>query len=514
MKLWKKMACAAFCLVLAFGTFTACDVLPDDSAGAGSGTQSSTDSGSGNETTDSGSGNESTDGGSGNESTDGGSGDEVKAVKTVKAEGVMEFSNVAKYFAEGTEEFDPEQIYAYDGTASFVLEVSLEEDGDVAAHFRAEAPYKMGSDGVVKEYTGVSELIIKDEVLYEREYSFLADGSEDEVLETDTALWDIVEIEVEPEVLEVMALLEKVIATDEAQDYLTEIALLCQQIVDEEIIPSIPESGEISLEYDFAPDISAVIEAIEAIDEMTTTVGDIIDGVLVQIDPQLNAEAVLALVASYKDYTVGEALTDIDLALAEYDTSLQDIYDNIVKSEIVEVILTDELVGMSAEELAAMREFKIATIAQEYGAITFGDLVNLVLEESGAVDVDSEVTEPVDYFAEYLAMAEQMLDMTLADLGVIIPEIPVKFNKLEIVANAQFDETLASIVENVSIVVNIDFENKLYEEVTDSETGTAVELYVGVQYTTASFSFNVDILDEAVAIEAPAADKIYSAEGK
>jgi hypothetical protein len=169
---------------------------------------------------------------------------------------------------------------------------------------------------------------------------------------------------------------------------------------------------------------------------------------------------------------------------------------------------------MSAEELAAMREFKIATIAQEYGAITFGDLVNLVLEESGAVDVDSEVTEPVDYFAEYLAMAEQMLDMTLADLGVIIPEIPVKFNKLEIVANAQFDETLASIVENVSIVVNIDFENKLYEEVTDSETGTAVELYVGVQYTTASFSFNVDILDEAVAIEAPAADKIYSAEGK
>ena len=244
---------------------------------------------------------------------------------------------------------------------------------------------------------------------------------------------------------------------------------------------------------------------------------------LAEIDKDLTVEGILDTVKAYKDKTVAEAFTEIDAELAKKNTSLQGIYDAIVNAEALELILKHPAIGMPAETLAQMKAFKLDAIKTEYGAMKLGAVVNMIVEmmnSSGGADSvvpanadmgssDTEVAEPVDYFAEAIAMVEATLATTLADLGVTMADFStITISDLSIDTGLKLNAAGNGLE---TLYLSVDFGGKGGDVTytTDEATGEEIKTLVGYEYIVLSADLTISSFSTSViTINAPAESEI------
>lgn len=172
-----------------------------------------------------------------------------------------------------------------------------------------------------------------------------------------------------------------------------------------------------------------------------TTVGEIVNDGLALIDPTLKAEDILEMLSTLGTVTVEEAYTYIDdIVKEETGYSIQNLKNVLLMNEEVQALLLQA--GMTEEMIEDVETFDVEEylIGEEspYKTLTLNQLIGMIVEANTAYpdeqlpedqipensveaysdssDSSSEIEEEIDYVGEYVMMAEEFLNMTLADV--------------------------------------------------------------------------------------------------
>ena len=299
----------------------------------------------------------------------------------------------------------------------------------------ASKDYQYDDNGNVISITDemfVDESIVTAEYTYNRSYYYDIGATEEEIAniantekwyKVETTLEEDISVSIEETFGELpVELIKKLLATKEVKQAKEAVVAAIKDAIADEILAGHIKNGKVAYEEDFADDVNAIITFLENIDENKDTLGKVINRVLATVAPGITVEAVLGQIKAYTKMTVSEALTAIDdMLTTNYQTNLQAIKDAIVNSEIADVLFTDAF-AFDAETIQVIKDWKVESLKTgEYKDVVLGDLINTFLLENGVVEAPTEGEDSVDYCAEYLALAEMALDMTLADLEIEIP---------------------------------------------------------------------------------------------
>ena len=472
MKIWKKIACLALCATMSLGTFAACGQ----------------ENGGGKETEA--------------QRLEKAQASAKKYVQTVSdtLENAKSFHISGKVNAKTTEGFDGE--VDEEMQVSLCLDITLTQDGDsFAMQMTAkseEVEIEFGS--IDYSYQMINEAIIKDGYVYSRSYVVSSDMTSEE-LEATKGLWYKEEITMPEEISSLdINFVNSLLNATEIKELSAKILGGAQEILVEKFFNGDAANGKVAWTKNIAPDINEVVAFIESIDETKDTLGDVLNRTLAEITDNLTIENILAKVKEYKDKTVAQALTEIDAELAKKDTSLQGIYDKIVNSEVVNLLLTQ--FGMDAESVAQMKAFKIEELKTAYGEMTLGDVVNMIMEM-----YYGEGEEPIDYASQVIAMLEAALDTTLEELGVEMPDLSMlQVNNMTIDTGLQLNSA-GNALEKLYLSVDVD--------VKETYTGLAIDEDRGMfgytkfyQYVISADLEIYSFSSSTVVINAPAADQV------
>ena len=478
MKFWKKTACLALCATMSVGVFAGCGEGGTETEAqrrekAAKSAKSYVQAVS----------------------------DTLESAKSLKASGTLVLTSEYELFGEDGVTIDATKTYKENASATFEIELTQDGDKDIALYLKGEAKTEYFWDNETHKSIGVTENIIKDGYVYERFYQF-EEGRQPNPVEM---YWDKSAITLDEDMEYVLTLAEKLMAAKEVEEFADAFLGECQEIIAEKFFKGEVVNGETTFTLDLASEVWSFIELMNSIDETKDTLGATINKVLAKIDPTLTAEGIIAVLKNYKDKTVTEALTELDAALAKHGTSLQKIYDEIVNSEVVSIICAEPSLGIPADTLATLKAFKIDTIKQQYGTMKLGEVVNMLLQLSGIVEVDPEATEPVDYFGQALTMVEQALGLTLEELDMEVPEIPVvAVNKLSAGVGFKLNAK-GNALESVSLALDFGMKVKSFDEDYDHETGEWIEYQTGYQTATIDADFVISsFATTTLTITAPA----------
>jgi hypothetical protein len=150
--------------------------------------------------------------------------------------------------------------------------------------------------------------------------------------------------------------------------------------------------------------------------------------------------------------TVPEAFQILETFSQEnFGMTLQELKDALVNTELAGVIMNMFVAGDTESDfIQQVKDFQIDSLKNDENLknLTLKALINMMIEssqpqpeetpnggmtgedgtitEEGAMKTSDEVVEePVDYVAEYIAMLTQMKGVTLAQMEMYMPEIPV-----------------------------------------------------------------------------------------
>lgn len=486
MKIWKKLACLALCTTMSLSAFAACG-----------------ESGGGKETEAQRRENAQASAKKYVQTVS----DTLENAKSFNVSGKMEVQAKEEMFVEGTTTVDPTQTD--EERMFFYLDVTLTQDGEnnVALQMTAKSEeVEIEAGSVEYSYQMVMEAIVKDGYSYTRDYIISSDMTAAEKEEA-KGLWYKEEITLPEEVSSIDAeLFNSLLGAKEVKEFAAQIFGDAQEIIAEKFFNGEVAGGEVSWKQNFAPDFNEVVAFIESIDESKDTLGGVINKVLAEITDNVTVEGILTKVKESKTMTVAEAMTAIDVELAKQGTSLQGVYDAIVNSEVVNLILTEA--GATAEDLTAIKAFMIEDVKTQYGAMTLGEVFNMLVT---MMNGESEVVEPVDYFDEVVGMAEAALAATLEDLGIELPAFEgVQFNDMTIDTGLKLNAA-GDHLEKLYLSLDLDVRAGVTSYDYDAATGKDVIVLVGYQYLVLNADLEISQFSSStVVINAPAADQIQS----
>ena len=494
MKIWKKTACLALCTVMSLGVFAGCGEEGENSEA----TRREKAQASAKKYVETVS-------------------DTLETVKSFNVSGKVNVNVKEEDFIEGTTSVDPAQTE--ETKMTFYLDVTLTQDGEdnVALSMTAkseEIEVEFGETEVV--YQSVVEVIVKDGYSYDRTY-MISSAMTDAEKEEQKGLWTKAEITMPEEMPPIdSAFVNSLLNAKEIKEFGAQLLGGAQEIITEKFFNDEVTGGKVSWSADLAPDFNEVIAFVESIDESKDTLGGVINKVLAEITDNVTVESILAKVKEYKDKTVTQALTEIDAELAKKDTSLQGIYDAIVNSEVLTIILTEA--GMPAEYFVQMKAFKIESLKAQFGMMTLGQVVNMIVEEMNGegeyiepatTDTEAEEVVPTDYASEALAMVEALMGVTLAELEIELPTfLGTQFNEISIDTGLQLNAA-GDALEKLYLSIDLDIRggNFMTEY---GETGVTHTLQ-GYDYLVVSADLTISSFSQStVVINAPAADQVQS----
>lgn len=508
MKMWKKTMAMLMCATMAVGSFAACNKDNDDSSTnnppappAPTAEELAT---------------------AASEAYVNGAIDTLKNAKSFKVVINVNNKDVTDYFGEDGKTVDPELQESDEGSTT--VEIILSQDGDgVAIQTKSidVGTYGYYDEETEKEVevteTEVSESIMKGGVEYSRYYCYDDSMTADEIAAAKAEKWDkYTEEDADAEESTSVIseeLIQKLLDTKEVEDAYNMLIDALKGELKTKILSETVADGNFVWEYDFADEVNAVIAYIEAIDETKDTLGGVINDVLAEVAPGLTAEALIGQLKAYSKMTVADALKNIDTMLAQYETSLQGIKDAIFNSEIMGVLLADEGIltatGLDAATIQSIKDWKFASLQEEgneIGGAIVGDLINGLLLQQGIVEPPAEGEDPVDYVAQYLAMAEASLAMTFEELDITLPDMAGNVaKKLEGTYGVSFDTTSSALK-----TINFSFDAELvsYEKDYNEETD---EYDVVIGYYTEIIDLDITVSEisaSTVTVNAPAAEDI------
>lgn len=502
MKFWKKVTCMALCATMSVGAFTACGDKGDNSAEEQARREKAVASAKGYVDTVS---------------------DTLEAAKSFTISGEVSAYHKGEYFAEGTTTIDPEETE--EESMKYSVDITVTEDGDSYAMMMTAAmeEVEVAVGGVEVTYQGVFELIVKDNFAYNRAYMLSSDMTAEEKEEA-KGLWTKMELTLPEEMPPIDAeFVAQLLKAKELKEFTSTLVGSAQEIIAEKFFADEVANGAVAWTKNYAPDMNSMLAFFEGIDETKETLGQFLNKLLAKIDPTLTVESVLDTVEAYKTKTVAQALDAIDAELAKKNTSLQGIFDAIVNSEFASILLTSEKspIGMPADNFAALKEFKIASIKDmpideegtvKAGDLILGDLINMIIgqmDNSGSAEPMAESGEATDYLADGIQMVRQMLQATLADLEMEMPDCEgVVINDMTVKTGLKLNAA-GDGLETMSLGVKMDVKNNAYDYYYDSETDTYSKTNKGYEYTTINADLTVsNFLTTTVTVTAPAADKI------
>ncbi len=492
MKIWKKTACLALCTVMSLGVFAGCGEEGENSEA----TRREKAQASAKKYVETVS-------------------DTLETVKSFNVSGKVNVNVKEEDFIEGTTSVDPEQTE--ETRMTFYLDVTLTQDGEnnVALSMTAkseEMEVEFGETQVV--YQSVVEVIVKDGYSYDRTY-MISSAMTDAEKEEQKGLWTKAEITLPEEMPPIdSAFVNSLLNAKEIKEFGAQLLGGAQEIIAEKFFNDEVAGGKVSWSADLAPDFNEVIAFVEGIDESKDTLGGVINKVLAEITDNVTVESILAKVKEYKDKTVTQALTEIDAELAKKDTSLQGIYDAIVNSEVLTIILTEA--GMPAESFAQMKAFKIESLKEQFGMMTLGQVVNMIVESMNGegeyiepATTDMEESDSTDYASEAIALVEALMGVTLAELEIELPTfLGTQFNEISIDTGLQLNAA-GDALEKLYLSVDLDIRagNVMTEY---RETGVTHTLQ-GYDYLVVSADLTISSFSQStVVINAPAADQVQS----
>lgn len=494
MKIWKKTACLALCTVMSMSVFAGCD---EDNGNSETARREKAQA-------------------SAKKYVDTVS-DTLETVKSFSVSGKVTLNVKDEYFAEGTTTVDPE--LTEEQKTFFYLDVTVTQDGEnnVAMSMTAKSEQieiEFGETEIV--YQAVMEMIVKDGYGYGREYYVSSDMTDAEKEEA-KGLWQKEEITMPEEMPPVdEAFLNSLLGAKEIKEFSAQLLGGAQDIIAEKFFNDEVAGGKVSFTKNFAGDVNETLAFIESIDESKDTLGTVINRVLAKIDPSITVESIIATAKEYKDKTVALALTEIDAELAKKDTSLQAVYDEIVNSEVLNLILTEA--GMPAEYFAQMKALKIDSVKAAYATLTLGELINMLVETANGAEggdaVETTTTEeetvPTDYAGEAITTVETMLGSTLEQLEIEMPDCSaVYMNDLSIDTGLQLNAA-GDGLETLYLSVDLDVRAGYYFGNYD-ENDVYTEVLAGYQYSVLSADLTISSFSEStVTINAPADDQIYT----
>lgn len=492
MKIWKKTACLALCTVMSLGVFAGCGEEGENSEA----TRREKAQASAKKYVETVS-------------------DTLETVKSFNVSGKVNVNVKEEDFIEGTTSVDPAQTE--ETKMTFYLDVTLTQDGEnnVALSMTAkseEMEVEFGETEVV--YQSVVEVIVKDGYSYDRTY-MISSAMTDAEKEEQKGLWTKAEITLPEEMPPIdSAFVNSLLNAKEIKEFGAQLLGGAQEIITEKFFNDEVAGGKVSWSADLAPDFNEVIAFVESIDESKDTLGGVIDKVLAEITDGVTVESILTTVKKYKDTTVAQALTEIDAELAKKDTSLQGIYDAIVNSEVLTIILTEA--GMPAESFAQMKAFKIESLKAQFGMMTLGQVVNMIVESMNGegeyiepATTDMEESDSTDYASEAIAQVEALMGVTLAELEIELPTfLGTQFNEISIDTGLLLNAA-GDALEKLYLSVDLDIRagNVMTEY---GETGVTHTLQ-GYDYLVVSADLTISSFSQStVVINAPAADQVQS----
>ena len=501
MKFWKRTACLALGATMSFGVFTACGETGDNSgdseqkrreqARAAAKTYVDTVS------------------------------DTLESTKSFNVSGKVTLGVKDEYFGADGKTID--SALTEEDKMALYLDVNLTQDGEdnVAMSMTAKSEeIEVAVGGKEISYQRVMEIIVKDGFAYGRSYMTDSEMSADE-LAAAKGKWDKAEITLPEEMPPIdAAFVNQLLNASELKEFGAQILGGAQEIITEKFFNGEVANGKVAWTKNYAADINAVIAFIESIDETKDTLGDVLNRVLAEIDEDLTVEGILDTVKAYKDKTVAEVFTEIDAELAKKNTSLQGIYDAIVNSEIVTIILAE--MDIPVENLVALKAFKLDVIKAQYGTMQLDTLVNMAVEmmkgmsgadsvEPTADDLNDTETDlgDEDYWANAIFMAETALSTTLADLGITMADCSaVVMNDLTIDTGLKLNAEgngLETLYLSIDFGVRTGNTDTVYDEVAEEYK----IVLVGYEYSVLSADLTISSFSAStIAINAPAESEI------
>ncbi len=272
---------------------------------------------------------------------------------------------------------------------------------------------------------------------------------------------------------------------------------------------------------DFKPIVESFEAYINDIDFNTYTMGELIDDLLVNIDPELTTEIILEEMGRVGALTVNEALAEIDVSLtAQYNTTIQGIYDSIVNDPRFAIFLQNYVEYMAEQTGAEVSEEDINTQSQtmltDIKAFKLADYITeLGIGEAAIYELfislvssgnETEIEPPT--LEQLLMVFEQDLAMTIAEFEEMFP-IPVFTSIKEMLAGLEIRELSARLDVQFKGIFEIDNITATIKSDTTSTTDSVVE---GKQDVfTQKFAITVKLYDISttdIVINAPAEDRI------
>lgn len=439
------------------------------------------------------------------------------------------------------------EIVEEDGSetiANISMEVTFTEtaQGALAMHMKGsmasehmDYDYEENADGVVvrvpdKETNDMYvEMFYFDGALYEYRYEI------DDSMTADEAAWikantkwtqttEMEDVQAFVVLSQVWTHAKQLLDVKEIKDVKDALAEFATEFVAEKIESGEFANGKAEVATDVVKTIEFVYDYIDAIDETKDTLRKVINDVLKTVDPVLTAEIVLQEVVKYSKMTVAEALTAIDAELAKNGTSLQLIKDQVLNSEFAGVLLKD-VIGMTEEEITAAKTFQIASLKEgETGKMLVDDLVYQLAQqfglveppvedgtetvEEGAEGTTEEETEKVWFVESLIAQVNAMLDTTLAELGMTLPETETlpEFKTFAVANGVQFNEETAAF-EKLYTDVTLNIISPNYEEVDGEEEGPTY--LAGVQDLQIALNVSVTVSPETAVFDIPTDEEIF-----
>ena len=481
MKFWKRATCIATCAMLASGSFVACDTDDTSKTDRMKNAQLSAR----NYVTAISSA--------------------LETVKSFTVSGEIVLNEQTEYFDVDNERNDD---VVESNQIVFSIDATVTQDGDDYAFAATLTNKEIEKDATVS-YESVAEIIIKDGYQYYRDYYLKSTMTEEEKA-AQIPLWTKEPFEVTEEYPFLDGgFINQLFNAKEVKEFGAQLMESAQTVLVDKFLANEVKNGEVTWSNNYAQDINALFAYIEGIDETQYTLGQLINTALAEIDPLLTVEGILASIKAYQTKTVGEVLTAIDAELAKKGTSLQGIYDSIVNSEVLAVVLQQAGVTIPAETLAAMKAFKVDMLKTQYGAMTVNEAMNLLLVELGVVDAPEEGEEPTDYFAELLNLLEALMGVPLDELDIEMPDVDgISFNHAIVSAGAKVDmtrKTLQSVFFGVDATVKIPVTHYEY----DDAAGKNVETVVGNSVIDIDAKITLSqFKNVATAIQVPADDQV------
>lgn len=214
------------------------------------------------------------------------------------------------------------------------------------------------------------------------------------------------------------------------------------------------------------------ISYVKRLDMDSTTVEKVIDDILALVDKKLTAQTVIAELERVCGLTVNEALTELDARLSEkYNTTLQDIYDDVLANEKIVFVIKTALTESGMSEEQAQAQINILKTVNIRDFVTAADIGNetvydLIVSAVRGIAVGSGAAADVILPAkeELFAVIREYISLSLGEFetatGLNIFSSVKALEKLTVNslgASLDLDLTDENEIEKLSFTANANF---------------------------------------------------------